>query len=65
MNRLMFQHFDFLLKLVYDVELVTFHLDKVLISLAKCLVGMWCLAKQSLILLGVQHVLDLIWKLVD
>ncbi len=33
--------------------------------IGRCLVGMLFLAKQSLVLLGVQHVLNLVWKLID
>jgi hypothetical protein len=46
MNMLMFQHLDFLLKSICDMELVIFHLDHVLISLAKCLVDKWFLIEK-------------------
>jgi hypothetical protein len=65
MNRLQFQHLGFVVKLVYGVVLMIFHLDHVRISLAKCFVGMWFFAEQSLVLLKVQHVLDLVWTLID
>jgi hypothetical protein len=45
------------------VVLVIFPFDHVLISLAKCLVGMWFIVEQLLVLLGVQHVPNLVWKL--
>jgi hypothetical protein len=40
MNMLQFQHLGFFMKSVSDMEFVIFHLDHVLISLAKCLVDM-------------------------
>jgi len=33
--------------------------------LAKCLVGMWFIVEQLLVLLRVQQVPDLVWKLID
>jgi hypothetical protein len=65
MNRLQFKHLGFLFKPVYGVELVIFHLDQVLILLARCFVDMWFLTKQLLVLFRVQHILDLVWKLID
>ncbi len=65
MCRLQFQHLGFLLKLIYGVVLVIFPFDHVLISLAKRLVGMWFIVEQLLVLLRVQQVPDLVWKLID
>jgi hypothetical protein len=55
MNKL-YQHLSFNLKPIYDVELVIFHLDQVLILLARCFVDKWFLFKQLWVLLWVQQV---------
>jgi hypothetical protein len=65
MNKLQLLYLGFLLKLIYGAELVIFHCDKVLTSLARCLIGMWSFVEQSLVLLGVQKIQEMVWKLID